>query len=195
MTFINYEKREINCKVVYVGPARAGKTANLQYVSRRTPPDKRGELLCLAGDDERTSYFDFLPLFLGRIRGFDTRLHLYALPGDLFFDSNRRLLLKGVDGLVFVADSRRERLDENMESLENLRRHLRDDGVEPDRIPAVVQFNMRDFATSLPLAEIGQLLNADGKPAFAANAKTGEGVVETLRAISQLVFKRLVRKK
>jgi len=195
MTFINYENREINCKVVYVGPARAGKTANLQFINRRTPPDKRGELLCLAGDDERTSYFDFLPLFLGRVRGFDTRLHLYALPGDLFFDSNRRLLLKGVDGVVFVADSRRERLDENLESMESMRRNLVDEGADPDHMPIVVQFNMRDFATSLPLPEMIKLLNPDGRPAFAANAKFGDGVLETLRAVSRMVFAKLAPKK
>jgi signal recognition particle receptor subunit beta len=125
---------------------------------------------------------------------YDARLHLYALPGDLCFDSNRRLLLKGVDGIVFVADSRRERLDENLESLDNLRRHLIDDAMDLDRIPLVLQYNMRDLAGSLPLAEMNKVLNPDGRPAFPANARAGQGVLETLRSVSHLVLSRLVKR-
>jgi mutual gliding-motility protein MglA len=192
MTLINHETKEINCKVVYFGPARSGKTSNLQYIARRTPAQKRGELVCLAGDDERTSYFDFLPLFLGRIRDYHTRLHLYALPGDLFFDSNRRLLIKGVDGVVLVADSRRERLDENLEVLETMRRQLHDDGADLEQLPAVLQYNMRDYPGSLPLDELSQLLNPGRRSEFAANAKTGYGVIETLKAITLQVMSKLV---
>jgi signal recognition particle receptor subunit beta len=195
MTFINHENREINCKVIYFGPARSGKTTNLQYVSRRTPSAKRGELLVLAGDDERTSYFDFLPLFLGPIRQFQTHLHLYALPGDLVFDHHRRLILKGLDGVVFIADSRRERLDENLEALDTMKHLLWDDGYDLAQVPAVIQYNMRDCADALPVAELGRLLNPDHRPAYAATARTGQGVIETLKAISHLVLARLVAKK
>jgi len=195
MTLINYQTREINCKIVYYGPANSGKTRNLKTIFERTPPANRGDLICLTHDDERTSYFDFLPLFLGRIRGFAARLHLYSIPGTLSQDSNRRMILKGVDGLVFVADLRREKMDQNLESMEDIRQNLLTQGYEMERIPLVFQFNMGDFPTSMPVEELSKLLNPNRKPQFEANAKTGVGVIETLKEISHLVLKDLIKAK
>jgi len=195
MTIVNYNTKEINCKVVYYGPPLSGKTRSLKTIFERTPADHRGELVCLQHDDERTCYFDFLPLFLGKIRGFTTRLHLYTVPGNAVFDSNRRMILKGVDGIVFVADSRRERLDENLESMDNLRKNLAAHGYDLERIPLVMQYNMRDFPTAMPAAELAALLNPSDRPQFTANAQTGEGVTETLKALSRMVLKDLIRTK
>ena len=195
MSFINVPAREINCKIVYYGPALAGKTRNLKSIFERTPPENRGELICLAHDDDRTCYFDFLPLFLGKIRGFTTRLHLYSVPGNTVFDTNRRLILKGVDGIVFVADSRRERLDENLECLENLGRNLAAHGYDLQRLPLVFQFNMCDQPSSMPPAELGKILNPSGRPHVSANALTGVGTAETLKTVCQLVLKDLIRPK
>ena len=195
MTFINYNSKEINCKIVYYGPALSGKTRNLKSIFERTPPENRGELICLAHDDERTCYFDFLPLFLGKIRGFITRLHLYSVPGNTVFDTNRRLILKGVDGVVFVADSRRERLDENLESMENLKKNLEMHGYDINRIAMVIQYNMRDFPSALPEEELTKALNPAGRPQFTANAKAGEGITETLKAVSQIVLNDLIKAK
>jgi len=195
MTIVNYTTKEINCKVVYYGPPLSGKTRNLKTIFERTPSANRGELICLQHDDERTCYFDFLPLFLGQIQGFTTRLHLYSVPGNAVFDSNRRMILKGVDGIVFVADSRRERLDENLESMDNLRRNLAAHGYDLERIPMVVQYNMRDFPTAMAVADLALVLNPSSRPQFAANAQTGEGVIETLRTLSKLVLKDLIKAK
>lgn len=195
MTFINYNTKEINCKIVYYGPALSGKTRNLKVIFERTPTDNRGEMICLSHEDERTCYFDFLPLFLGKIRGFATRLHLYSVPGNVVYDTNRQMILKGVDGLVFVADSRRERLDENLDSLENMKKNLESHGYDLARIPLVFQFNMCDFETTMDPAELAKAINPDGLPQFTANAKAGEGVTETLKAVSQLVLKDLIKSK
>ena len=195
MTFINYNTKEINCKIVYYGPPLSGKTRNLKSIYERTPKENRGEMIALSHEDERTCYFDFLPLFLGKIRGYTTRLHLYTVPGNAVYDSNRRMILKGVDGIVFVADARRERLDENLESLENMKANLAAHGYELSRIPLVVQVNMRDFPTSMSSEELLRALNPEHHPHFEANAKAGDGVVETLRAVSQLVVKQLIKMK
>lgn len=195
MTFINYNTKEINCKIVFCGPALSGKTRNLKTIFERTPPNNRGELICLAHDDERTCYFDFLPLFLGRIRGFSTRLHLYSVPGNTIYDTNQRLILKGVDGIVFVADSRQEKLDENLESLENLSKNLQVHGYNPDKIPMIMQYNMCDFPTSMPVEELNRVLNPRGLPQFSTNAKTGEGVNQALKTVSRLVLKDLIKTK
>jgi len=195
MTFINYNTKEINCKIVYYGPPLSGKTRNLKVIYERTPVQNRGEMIALSHEDERTCYFDFLPLFVGKIRGYTTRLHLYTVPGNAVYDTNRRMILKGVDGIVFVADARRERLDENIESLENMKKNLQAHGYDPARIPLVMQINMRDFPTSMPDNELAKAINPTGHPLFTANAKTGDGVNETLKAVSQLVIKQLVKAK
>ena len=195
MTIVNYDTKEINCKIVYYGPPLSGKTRNLKTIFERTPSTNRGELICLQHDDERTCYFDFLPLFLGQLRGFTTRLHLYTVPGNAVFDSNRRMILKGVDGIVFVADSRRERLDENLESMDNLRKNLAAHGYDLERIPMVVQYNMRDFPTAMCVDDLAVVLNPSNRPQFTANAQTGDGATETLKAVSRLVLKDLIREK
>ncbi len=195
MTLINYDAKKINCKIVYFGPATAGKTANLLYVSARTPVEKQGGLVVLADNADRTTYFDFLPLFLGRIRGFDTRLHLYALPGNVNFDTNRLLIMKGLDGIVFVADSRKKKLDVNVESLESMRFVLKDYGYDPDTMPTVMQYNFASAPGALSKKKLSKILNPRGCPEFTANATEGEGVIKTLKAISQLVLASLVAQK
>ncbi len=154
MTFINYASREINCKIVYYGPGLCGKTTNLQYIFDSTAPQARGKLISLATETDRTLFFDFMPLELGTVRGFKTRFHLYTVPGQVFYDASRKLILKGVDGVVFVADSQEERMDANIESLYNLEENLRAQGYDPEKIPYVLQLNKRDLPNVLPVEEI-----------------------------------------
>src|SRR5580658_7100134 len=151
MSFINYMAREINCKIVYYGPGLCGKTTNLQYIYERTNPDAKGKMISLATETDRTLFFDFLPLALGEIRGFKTRFHLYTVPGQVFYDASRKLILKGVDGIVFVADSQKDRIDANLESVENLRTNLAEQSCSLDKLPYVVQFNKRDVPNILPV--------------------------------------------
>jgi hypothetical protein len=188
MSFINYASREINCKIVYYGPGLCGKTTNLQHVYQKTAPDAKGKMISLATETERTLFFDFLPLALGEIRGFKTRFHLYTVPGQVFYDASRKLILKGVDGVVFVADSQEERLDANIESLDNLRINLEEQGYDLDKIPFVVQYNKCDLPNVTPLEELRALLNPRGVPEFQACATTGEGVFETLKAVAKLIL-------
>jgi signal recognition particle receptor subunit beta len=188
MSFINYASREINCKIVYYGPGLCGKTTNLQYVYQKTAPDAKGKMISLATETERTLFFDFLPLALGEIRGFKTRFHLYTVPGQVFYDASRKLILKGVDGVVFVADSQEERMDANLESLENLRYNLKEQGYDLDKIPFVVQYNKRDLPSAVPLEELQRELNPTKVPEFEACATTGEGVFETLKAVAKLIL-------
>lgn len=188
MSFINYASREINCKIVYYGPGLCGKTTNLQHVYQKTAPDAKGKMISLATETERTLFFDFLPLALGEIRGFKTRFHLYTVPGQVFYDASRKLILKGVDGVVFVADSQEERLDANIESLDNLRINLEEQGYDLDKIPFVVQYNKCDLPNVTPLDELRSLLNPRGVPEFQACATTGEGVFETLKAVAKLIL-------
>ena len=188
MSFINYSSREINCKVVYYGPGLCGKTTNLQYIYRRTNPDSRGRMISLATESERTLFFDFLPLSLGEIRGFNTRFHLYTVPGQVFYDASRRLILRGVDGVVFSADSQLTRMDANVESLENLLINLREQGYDADRIPLVMQYNKRDLPQVASVSELHALLNYRNVPEFETVATTGVGVFETLKAIIKLVL-------
>ena len=145
MSFINYASREINCKIVYYGPGLCGKTTNLQFVYQKTAPDAKGKMISLATETERTLFFDFLPLALGEIRGFKTRFHLYTVPGQVFYDASRKLILKGVDGVVFVADSQEARMDANEESLRNLEDNLKENGFDLKNLPYVLQFNKRDL--------------------------------------------------
>jgi signal recognition particle receptor subunit beta len=193
VSFINYMAREINCKIVYYGPGLCGKTTNLQYIYKRTNPDAKGKMISLATETERTLFFDFLPLSLGEIRGFKTRFHLYTVPGQVFYDASRKLILKGVDGVIFVADSQLERLEANQESLDNLRSNLAEHGYSLDKIPYVVQYNKRDLPNALPVEELRQLLNPAGVLDYEASARSGQGVFETLKAVSKLVLTELKR--
>jgi signal recognition particle receptor subunit beta len=191
MSFINYSSREINCKIVYYGPGLCGKTTNLQYVYAKTNPDAKGKMISLATETERTLFFDFLPLSLGEIRGFKTRFHLYTVPGQVFYDASRKLILKGVDGVVFVADSQIERMEANLESVENLRINLQEQGYDLGKIPYVVQYNKRDLPNIATVEELRRLLNAKGVPEYQAVAPTGVGVFDTLKAVAKLVLTEL----
>ena len=188
MSFINYSSREINCKIVYYGPGLCGKTTNLQYIFKRMNPESRGKMISLATETERTLFFDFLPLSLGEIRGFKTRFHLYTVPGQVFYDASRRLILRGVDGVVFCADSQLTRMDANVESLENLRINLREQGYDGDRMPLVLQYNKRDLPQVASVSELHALLNYRNSPEFEAVAPMGTGVFETLKAIIKLIL-------
>ncbi len=188
MSFINYSSREINCKIVYYGPGLCGKTTNLQYIYTKTNPDLKGKMISLATETERTLFFDFLPLALGQIRGFKTRFHLYTVPGQVFYDASRKLILKGVDGVVFVADSQVERMEANLESFDNLKINLQDQGYDLAKIPLVVQYNKRDLPNAAPLDEMRRLLNQSGAVEFEAAATTGKGVFETLKAVARGVL-------
>lgn len=188
MSFINYSSREINCKIVYYGPGLGGKTTNLQYVYAKTNPDAKGKMISLATESDRTLFFDFLPLSLGEIRGFKTRFHLYTVPGQVFYNASRKLILKGVDGLVFVADSQVARIEANMESIENLQVNLAEQGYDLNRLPFVVQYNKRDLPNITTVEELRRLLNPNKVVDYQAVATTGEGVFETLKAIAKLVL-------
>jgi mutual gliding-motility protein MglA len=188
MSFINYLSREINCKIVYYGPGLCGKTTNLQYIYNKTNPDAKGKMISLATETERTLFFDFLPLALGEIRGFKTRFHLYTVPGQVFYDASRKLILKGVDGVVFVADSQIARMEANVESLENLRTNLAEQGYSLDKLPYVIQYNKRDMPGIAPVEELRQLLNPANVPEFEGVASTGIGVFDTLKAVAKLVL-------
>jgi signal recognition particle receptor subunit beta len=193
MSFINYSSREINCKIVYYGPGLCGKTTNLQYIYARTNPDAKGKMISLATETERTLFFDFLPLSLGEIRGFKTRFHLYTVPGQVFYDASRKLILKGVDGVVFVADSQIERMEANIESFDNLQHNLYEQGYELEKLPHVVQYNKRDLPNVAPIDELRELCNPNGTPEFEAVATTGLGVFDTLKAVAKLVLTELKR--
>ena len=191
MLMINYASREINCKIVYYGPGLGGKTSNLEHVYGKVQPDTRGKLISLATETERTLFFDFLPVDLGTIRGFKTRFHLYTVPGQVFYEASRRLILKGADGVVFVADSQEERMDANLETLENLREHLKDHNLDFATIPYVLQLNKRDLPNILPAEEMKKHLSVKGEPTLEAIAVQGQGVFDTLKAIAKLVIMEL----
>jgi signal recognition particle receptor subunit beta len=191
MSFINYSSREINCKIVYYGPGLCGKTTNLQYVYAKTNPESKGKMISLATETERTLFFDFLPLSLGEIRGFKTRFHLYTVPGQVFYDASRKLILKGVDGVVFVADSQIERMDANLESMENLKVNLQEQGFTLEKLPFVVQYNKRDLPNAASMEELHRLLNPRNVPEFQAVAPTGQGVFDTLKMAAKLVLTEL----
>jgi mutual gliding-motility protein MglA len=191
MSMINYASREINCKLVYYGPGLGGKTTNLEYVYEKVNPETRGKLISLATEQERTLFFDFLPVDLGSIRGFKTRFHLYTVPGQVYYNASRRLILKGVDGLVFVADSQAERMDANIAALENLYENLSEYGYDFERMPIVLQWNKRDLDSALPVAELRRQLNPMGVPEHEAVAVRGTGVFDTLKTVSKLVLKSL----
>ena len=188
MSFINYSSREINCKIFYYGPGLCGKTTNQQYIYTKTNPELKGKMISLATETERTLFFDFLPLALGQIRGFKTRFHLYTVPGQVFYDASRKLILKGVDGVVFVADSQIERMEANLESVDNLKINLREQGYELEKIPYIVQYNKRDLPNAAPLEEMRKLLNPMGVGDFEACATVGKGVFETLKSVAKGVL-------
>jgi len=224
MSFINYASREINCKIVYYGPGLCGKTTNLQFIYEKTNPQNKGQLISLATETDRTLFFDFLPLDLGTVRGFRTRFHLYTVPGQVFYDASRKLILKGVDGVVFVADSQMERMEANLEAMQNLYDNMQEYGYDLTTMPFVVQYNKRDLPNTAPVPELQRVLNpgwevrepqkqrfapdpyhagenlveqiptgewVEHAPYFEAVAVTGEGVFDTLKAVSKLVLKTL----
>ena len=188
MTFINYAAREINCKIVYYGPGLGGKTTNIQWIHDKTRTDSKGKLISLATETDRTLFFDFLPIELGTIRGFRTRFHLYTVPGQVFYDASRKLILKGVDGVVFVADSQEMRRDANIDSVENLRHNLKENGYDLDAMPYVLQYNKRDLPAVMPVDEMHSELKFREEPTFEAVATRGHGVFDTLKSIIKLVL-------
>ena len=194
MTFINYASREINCKLVYYGPGLCGKTTNIQHIYEKTVPGSKGKLISLATETDRTLFFDFLPLNLGSIRGFKVRFHLYTVPGQVFYDASRQLILKGVDGIVFVADSQEMRMDANLESVRNLEQNLKDQGYELKNIPYVLQCNKRDMDTAVSMEEMTRLLQHKGEQVFEAVATDGTGVFDTLKSLAKLVLAELKRR-
>ena len=188
MTFINYASREINCKIVYYGPGLGGKTTNLQYIYDSTAAQAKGKLISLATETDRTLFFDFLPLDLGTVRGFKTRFHLYTVPGQVFYDASRKLILKGVDGMVFVADSQRERMDANIESIFNLELNLKQHGYDLMKVPYVLQLNKRDLPNVVSTADLTAELRRKEEPVFEGVANRGVGVFDTLKAVAKQVL-------
>ncbi len=193
MSLVNFTTREITCKIVYYGPGRSGKTTNLQYIYTQVPDDRRGRMVSLATQTDRTLFFDFLPLDLGSISGFSTRFQLYTVPGQVYYNATRKLVLQGADGLVFVADSQVRQLDENIESLQNLQANVLEHGTDIRTLPMVLQWNKQDLPRELILSpeELDDALNFRGVPAFSADALHGQGVFETLKAISAEVLRKL----
>ena len=191
MSFVNYVNKEVNCKIVYYGPGLGGKTTNIQYVYQKTSGDSKGNIISLNTENERTLFFDFLPLDLGEIRGFKTRFHLYTVPGQVFYEASRKLILRGVDGVVFVADSQVERMEANLESLKSLEKNLVDQGYDITKIPLVMQWNKRDLPNTTGVKDLHDALNKWGVPEYEAVAVKGTGVFDTLKMISKLVLMNL----
>ena len=191
MTFINYASREINCKIVYYGPGLCGKTTNLQHIYDSTAQEAKGKLISLATETDRTLFFDFMPLELGTVRGFKTRFHLYTVPGQVYYDASRKLILKGVDGVVFVADSQEERMDANVESLYNLEENLATQGYDLMQLPYVLQLNKRDLPNVIPMEDLAFELQKKGEPVYEAIASNGTGVFDTLKAVAKQVLTEL----
>lgn len=188
MSFVNYHTKEINCKIVYYGPGLGGKTTNIQYIFQKTSSQNKGQMITLNTENERTLFFDFLPLDLGEIRGFKTRFHLYTVPGQVFYEASRKLILRGVDGLVFVADSQVERMEANIESLQGLDKNLLEQGYDLAKIPMVMQWNKRDLPNIVQVEDLQMQLNKRKNPAFEAIASQGHGVFETLKMVSKSVL-------
>jgi hypothetical protein len=191
MSLINYSSREINCKIVYYGPGLCGKTTNIEYVYNKVAPETKGKLITLATEMDRTLFFDFLPLELGTVKGFKTRFHLYTVPGQVYYDASRRLILRGVDGIVFVADSQISRYDANIESLYNLMENLESYKLKLEDIPYVLQYNKRDMPEIISVEDLEQEINPQGYPSFEAVAINGVGVFDTLKCVAKGVLKKL----
>lgn len=190
MALINYATKEINVKIVYYGPGLGGKTTNLRWIYGKLDQNTKGKMITLATEMDRTLFFDFLPVDLGTVRGFQTRFHLYTVPGQVFYNASRRIILRGADGLIFVADSQRERRDDNLDSLQNLRDNLATFNLKLTDTPYVMQYNKRDLPNLMTLAEMEQLLNPNGVPYFEAVATQGIGVFETLKEIAKMVIRK-----
>lgn len=195
MSFVNRLTKEVNCKIVYYGPGLCGKTANLQYIVNTTKPESRGKMISLETETERTLFFDFLPLDLGKIGEYKVRFHLYTVPGQVFYDASRKLILKGADGIVFVCDSQVARMEANIESLENLESNLNAYNMSLKTMPHVVQYNKRDMPEVSSIEEMRETLNPHKAPEFEAVAKTGQGVFETLKGLAKLVLTQLAKNK
>ena len=191
MSLINYAGREINCKIVYYGTGLGGKTTNLEYVYSKVNPEAKGKMISLATETERTLFFDFLPIDLGDVKGFKTRFHLYTVPGQVYYNASRKLILKGVDGVIFVADSQAERMEANIEAMHNLYENLDSYGYDLTTIPFAMQYNKRDLPNAMPMADLRAQLNPMGVPDFEGVAIQGEGVFETLGAVSKMVVQAL----
>lgn len=194
MSLVNYATREITCKIVYYGPGRSGKTTNLQYIYSRVPWDRKGEMVSLATDMDRTLFFDLLPVDLGQISGFRTRLQLYTVPGQIYYNATRRLVLQGADGVVFIADSQRSQLEGNIESFRNLQQNLLEHDIDIRDIPLVIQYNKRDLPNVMTVEELEEELNFREVPSYPASALLGQGVFDTLRSASEGVLRRLASK-
>jgi hypothetical protein len=193
MTFINYASREINCKIVYYGPGLCGKTTNIQWIYEQANPEKKGKLVSLATETDRTLFFDFLPLDMGMVKGFKVRFHLYTVPGQVFYDASRKLILRGCDGIIFVADSQKARMEANIESIANLATNLKENGFDIRTIPYVLQLNKRDMPSAAPVEEIERLLRFRNEPMIEAVANKGTGVIETLKASARQILMELQR--
>ncbi|WLT32124.1 ATP/GTP-binding protein [Geothrix sp. PMB-07] len=193
MTFINYASREINCKIVYYGPGLCGKTTNIQWIYEQANPDKRGKLVSLATETDRTLFFDFLPLDMGTVKGFKVRFHLYTVPGQVFYDASRKLILRGCDGIIFVADSQKARMEANIESIANLATNLKENGFDIRSIPYVLQLNKRDMPSAATVGEMERLLRFRSEPMIEAVANKGTGVIETLKASARQILMELQR--
>jgi len=187
MSFINKNAKEIHCKLVYYGPSLGGKTTNIQWIYQKTATDQKSKLIALNTNNERTLFFDFLPMFLGDINGYKVRFHLYTVPGQVVYDASRKLILKGLDGVIFVADSQRERMEENIESFKNLKTNLKQQGYDIEKVPLVIQYNKRDLDNAVPIQELRLALNEYNIPDFEAVAAQGEGVMETFKTISKKI--------
>lgn len=190
MVAINYANREVSCKIVYYGPGLSGKTTNLQYIHSKVPGNTRGDLISLATDADRTLYFDFLPINIGTINGFTTRFQLYTVPGQVFYNATRKLVLRGVDGLIFVADSQRDKADENVESFNNLKENLADYGYDLGKIPMILQYNKRDLPDVMSVEELNTLLNEKNWPVYESIAHKGKGVFDTLKLIIKMILEK-----
>jgi signal recognition particle receptor subunit beta len=188
MSFVNYHTKEINCKIVYYGPGLGGKTTNIQWIYQKTSSQNKGQMITLNTENERTLFFDFLPLDLGEIRGFKTRFHLYTVPGQVFYEASRKLILRGVDGIVFVADSQVERMEANLESYQGLERNLAEQGYDISKVPMVMQWNKRDLPNIVPVEDLQYQLNKRNFLSVEAVATTGQGVFETLKMVSKSVL-------
>jgi len=195
MSFVNRMSKEVNCKIVYYGAGLCGKTANLNYIFAATKPESRGKMISLETETERTLFFDFLPLDLGKIGEYKVRFHLYTVPGQVFYDASRRLILKGADGVIFCVDSQEARLEANIESLENLESNMGAYGGSLKAIPHVVQYNKRDMPSAMPIEQLRGQLNLHGAPEYESVAKTGQGVFETLKGLAKLVLTQLAKQK
>ncbi len=187
MSFINVNAKEIHCKIVYYGPSLGGKTTNVQWIYQKTANDQKGTLRTLPTENERTLFFDFLPLYIGDVRGYTTKFHLYSVPGQVVYDASRKLILKGLDGIIFVADSQAERLEENVEAMKNLEINLKQQGYDIKQVPMIIQYNKRDLKNITPIHELRRLLNKHNAPEFEAVAHQGQGVFESLKTLSKSI--------